>query len=515
MTETDEGFLICQNVPIARTGYYEYLPREIGRDGDTPVRVFRSEEAVFSPAAMASFEGKPVTLGHPPVNVTPENGTAYICGHVQNVHRGRDEDSDLLLADLFITSAELIRRIKGGLREVSCGYECKYSDAEGEAEQHHIRGNHVAVVEAGRAGNRVAIKDEKGAPKARLGSEDSAQRSAATVPSEARSALTGEQKGGPQGRLGGEYSPQGYTAAVPGELRSNLTGDKKGAPEGATSGEQFEAQSAEICRRVPGELRSNLTGDKKPQPLKEGQKGKKTMPKNSLLAKFFSVTNHDADPEAIAEVAEKLAAPVMEAAVEAAAPAAEKPKDETPIAPAADPNAFDAEASFGELKGQFDALCKKLDELTAALVPAAPADPLDELEAELTEKAGEETPADADPDESVTIPAESMDEEGEEEKPAASADSAVRAAISVIKPIIAKLPASERRSAADAAARQLRTMRGMQDKKAAASGGAYAAISNARAKAAAKDAKPAQPEDAGELGRAIMARRNPHYQAKA
>ncbi len=482
MTETDEGFLICQNVPIARTGYYEYLPREIGRDGDTPVRVFRSEEAVFSPAAMASFEGKPVTLGHPPVNVTPENGTAYICGHVQNVHRGRDEDSDLLLADLFITSAELIRRIKGGLREVSCGYECKYSDAEGEAEQHHIRGNHVAVVEAGRAGNRVAIKDEKGAPKARLGSEDSAQRSAATVP---------------------------------GELRSNLTGDKKGAPEGATSGEQFEAQSAEICRRVPGELRSNLTGDKKPQPLKEGQKGKKTMPKNSLLAKFFSVTNHDADPEAIAEVAEKLAAPVMEAAVEAAAPAAEKPKDETPIAPAADPNAFDAEASFGELKGQFDALCKKLDELTAALVPAAPADPLDELEAELTEKAGEETPADADPDESVTIPAESMDEEGEEEKPAASADSAVRAAISVIKPIIAKLPASERRSAADAAARQLRTMRGMQDKKAAASGGAYAAISNARAKAAAKDAKPAQPEDAGELGRAIMARRNPHYQAKA
>ena len=251
MTETDEGFLICQNVPIARTGYYEYLPREIGRDGDTPVRVFRSEEAVFSPAAMASFEGKPVTLGHPPVNVTPENGTAYICGHVQNVHRGRDEDSDLLLADLFITSAELIRRIKGGLREVSCGYECKYSDAEGEAEQHHIRGNHVAVVEAGRAGNRVAIKDEKRAPKARLGSEDSAQRSAATVPSEARSALTGEQKGGPQGRLGGEYSPQGYTAAVPGELRSNLTGDRKGGPQGRLAASNLEREARKYAAAYP------------------------------------------------------------------------------------------------------------------------------------------------------------------------------------------------------------------------------------------------------------------------
>lgn len=238
------------------------------------------------------------------------------------------------------------------------------------------------------------------------------------------------------------------------------------------------------------------------------------MPKN-ILAKFFAVTNHDADPEAIAEVAEKLAAPVMEAAVEAAAPTV-KPDDETPAAPAAQPAAFDAETAFGELKGQFDTLCKKLDELTASLSPAATADPLDELEAELPQKAEtdeeQETPADADPDESVTIPAESMDEDGEEEKAPAATDSAVRAAISVLKPIIARLPASERRAAADAAARQLRTLRSVQDKKAPVPGGAYAAISNARAKAAAKDAAPA---DDAALGKAIMARRNPHYQANA
>lgn len=203
----------------------------------------------------------------------------------------------------------------------------------------------------------------------------------------------------------------------------------------------------------------------------------------------------------------------MEAAVEAAAPTV-KPDDETPAASAAQPAAFDAETAFGELKGQFDTLCKKLDELTASLSPAATADPLDELEAELPQKAEtdeeQETPADSDPDESVTIPAESMDEDGEEEK--ASTDSAVRAAISVLKPIIAKLPASERRAAADAAARQLRTLRGAQDKKAPVPGGAYAAISNARAKAAAKDAAPA---DDAALGKAIMARRNPHYQANA
>ena len=57
-TKTDEGFLICKNVPIARTGTMEYLARELGLDGDPEriVTVNRYEEDVFSPAAMASFE---------------------------------------------------------------------------------------------------------------------------------------------------------------------------------------------------------------------------------------------------------------------------------------------------------------------------------------------------------------------------------------------------------------------------------------------------------------------------
>ena len=60
--ETGEGFLICRNVPIARTGTQEYLGREIGLDGadsERLVTVYRSPEEVFSDAALASFEGKP------------------------------------------------------------------------------------------------------------------------------------------------------------------------------------------------------------------------------------------------------------------------------------------------------------------------------------------------------------------------------------------------------------------------------------------------------------------------
>jgi hypothetical protein len=169
MTETPEGFLICLSVPIARTGTQEYLSSEVGVEGDGMVRVTRLESDVFDRAAMASFEGKPVTLEHPYNAVEPGNATAYIKGHVQNVRRGTDDESDLLLADLFVTDPELIRKIRDDeMREVSCGYECSYTlggkDSEGIC-QKTIRGNHVAVVSAGRAGERVAIKDQMPADK--------------------------------------------------------------------------------------------------------------------------------------------------------------------------------------------------------------------------------------------------------------------------------------------------------------------------------------------------------------
>ncbi|MBQ8201461.1 MAG: DUF2213 domain-containing protein [Clostridia bacterium] len=161
-TVTPEGYLICLNVPIARTGIQQYLRSELGLDGDPNelVDVMRTEDEVFSNATIASFEGKTVTEDHPPTGVNADNVTAYDCGHAQNVRRGTGEESDLLIADLFITSKCLIDAIQKGRREVSCGYDCEYvQDESGHVYQRSIRGNHVAVVPAGRAGARVAIKD--------------------------------------------------------------------------------------------------------------------------------------------------------------------------------------------------------------------------------------------------------------------------------------------------------------------------------------------------------------------
>ena len=161
--ETGEGFLICRNVPISRTGDQEYLGWEIGipgAGGGQIVTVHRPPEEVFSTAALASFEGKPVTNDHPPVLIGPDDVKTYEMGHAQNVRRGDGEWEEYTLADLHIHDRELIDAVQSGKREISCGYECEYvPNGDGTYTQRTIRGNHVAVVERGRAGKRAAILD--------------------------------------------------------------------------------------------------------------------------------------------------------------------------------------------------------------------------------------------------------------------------------------------------------------------------------------------------------------------
>lgn len=166
LVDTPEGFLICKDVPIARTGPQDYLARELMLDGDPDrlVTVQRNPEDVFEEATLASFEGKPICDGHPPENVGPENYAAYTKGHVQNVRR----DGEYIVADLYINDANLANEVRNNVkREVSCGYLCNYVPDGAGYRQERIRGNHVAVVPKGRAGATVAIHDT--APEAEKG----------------------------------------------------------------------------------------------------------------------------------------------------------------------------------------------------------------------------------------------------------------------------------------------------------------------------------------------------------
>ena len=162
-----EGYLLCLNVPVARTGTQDYLPEELGLPGGGgTIPVYRPEEEVFVPETVASFEGMPVTNDHPPDGVDIDNIWRLQMGHAHNVRRGTGDESDLLLADLIITDPRLIDAILEGKREISCGYTYELAEENGQYFQRKIRGNHIAVVDAGRAGPRVSIKDNKASTKA-------------------------------------------------------------------------------------------------------------------------------------------------------------------------------------------------------------------------------------------------------------------------------------------------------------------------------------------------------------
>lgn len=167
ISETPEGFLVCEAVAITRAGDLLYAPGEtpIKSGGSGRVIISRTVEDIHDPATIASFEGKPVTINHPDDFVTPDNWRELAVGVVQNVRPGEGEDADKLLADLLITDREAISAIKSKtMREVSCGYEAEYvEDGPGRGRQEGIIGNHVALVAAGRCGSECAIFDH--APK--------------------------------------------------------------------------------------------------------------------------------------------------------------------------------------------------------------------------------------------------------------------------------------------------------------------------------------------------------------
>lgn len=161
ISETPEGYLVCSAVPIARLGAMLYSESETDK-GDGALLIANPPSVLFADDTIASFEGKPVTIQHPLNYVSPENWKQLACGIAQNVRAGFGEDADKLLADLLITDATAIRLVKSGLREISCGYDAEYIVLDADnAQRTRITGNHIALVQFGRAGSEVAIRDSK------------------------------------------------------------------------------------------------------------------------------------------------------------------------------------------------------------------------------------------------------------------------------------------------------------------------------------------------------------------
>ena len=152
--KTPEGYLICTDAILARTGKQTYRKNEIFKDSDdeTEIEVDRTEDEVFSPQTLASFENKPVTVEHPDEDVNVHNYKEYAVGFVRDVHRGEADGQPVILGNLVITDEQTIQEIENGEHtDLSCGYDCDIAD-EANPCQRNIRGNHVALCECGRAG---------------------------------------------------------------------------------------------------------------------------------------------------------------------------------------------------------------------------------------------------------------------------------------------------------------------------------------------------------------------------
>ncbi|HDR9164523.1 TPA: DUF2213 domain-containing protein [Burkholderia vietnamiensis] len=162
---TPEGFLLCEDVPVARTGDMLYaegeVPIEAGPDG--LIRISRTPEEVFRDETMASCQGKDVTLDHPDDFVAPANYTTLTRGVMLNPRRGSGIEDDLLLADILIKDPAAITAVQDEeIEEVSLGYEVDYEQVSpGRGVQRNIVVNHVAIVPRGRCGPRCAIGDKE------------------------------------------------------------------------------------------------------------------------------------------------------------------------------------------------------------------------------------------------------------------------------------------------------------------------------------------------------------------
>lgn len=152
-----DGSMVVEGV-LTRSGVFEYA----NPDG-TLRREYRPPSEVFNDESIKTFALTPVTNDHPGELVTAENVRDHIVGVVGNDVRA---DGQNLVAQLAIFDARAVADIEAGKQELSCGYEVDLEETPGitpdgeryDAIQRKILGNHVAIVEKGRAGPIARIR---------------------------------------------------------------------------------------------------------------------------------------------------------------------------------------------------------------------------------------------------------------------------------------------------------------------------------------------------------------------
>lgn len=160
---TSDGYLVA-DVRAGRVGIQTYAGFEVNRPEKEVIRVYRPADEVFSDETLGSFTSVPITLDHPDEAVNARNWKKFAIGYT-----GEDARSEgrYVRVPLILKDAAAIEAVQNGKRELSFGYTCDLKWEPGVTEdgeeydaiQQRIRGNHLAIVSAGRAGSTCRIGD--------------------------------------------------------------------------------------------------------------------------------------------------------------------------------------------------------------------------------------------------------------------------------------------------------------------------------------------------------------------
>lgn len=163
------GWAEIKNNPLSKVGVFPYSGRQISDelDPDKIYYVYRPEEELSDPECIESFKLIPWVDDHAMLGSQDDN---LLPAEQKGVHGVIGEDvyyeDGYLRANIKVFSEKLAELINNGKKELSIGYRCLYDITPGtfngekyDAIQRKIRGNHLALVEEGRAGPDVAVQD--------------------------------------------------------------------------------------------------------------------------------------------------------------------------------------------------------------------------------------------------------------------------------------------------------------------------------------------------------------------
>lgn len=164
----DNGYLHVGVSNITKEQVAPYRGNEIpdfeklGLDPDKIYTIYRPASELSKPETVKSLNGIPILLKH-----APDSAEEPASNRVGSTGTDAKWEAPYLTNSLHIQDADAIRRINDGtMREISMGYfytpVLKHGEFEGEPYDlimTDIACNHVALVEEGRAGHDVLVKD--------------------------------------------------------------------------------------------------------------------------------------------------------------------------------------------------------------------------------------------------------------------------------------------------------------------------------------------------------------------